>query len=412
MRIIHTGDWHIGQMLSGYTREHEHRAVLGELVRVASEREADALILAGDVFDSQNPSGDSQALFYDTLLALRRARPTLEIVVTAGNHDAAGRLEAPGALLRAIGVHVVGNVRRHDGIIDARRHLVPLKNARGEIAANVLAVSYPTAACLPPLGRYGGDIARATSDLYAELMEAARPRLGGLPLVVTGHLHVAGGLESEGAERRILVGGEHALSHRDLPSEVDAAYIALGHLHKPQSIGRETIRYSGSLFPLSATEQPYQHGLTLLTLPASAWRAAPTIEHIPLARPVPFLRLPEGRGDIRLDELGDHLKALDLDPSLPMAQQPFLHVQLARQGITSSYRAEADRIAEAFPVRLVDVRLTPLAQRVGDVQPADSFTRLADLAPEDLFRRAFERTHGTAPERAHLDVFHHLRAEA
>lgn len=425
MRIIHTADWHIGQTLAGYGREHEHRAVLAELVRVVAEREADALIVAGDVFDSQNPSGEAQALFYDALTRLHRARPQMTIVVTAGNHDAAGRLEAPGPLLRGIGVHVVGNVRRHDGAIDARRHLVPLKTDKGEIAAHVLAVSYPTAACLPPLGRYGGDIARATADLYAELMEGARPHLGGLPLVVTGHLHVAGGLESEGAERRILVGGEHALSHRDLPGETEAAYVALGHLHKPQSIGRETIRYSGSLLPLSATEQPYQHGVTLLTLPGGGRAGAgncggaspdakPAIEHIPVARPVPFLRLPAGRGDIRLDTLGDHLKTLGLDPALPIERQPFLHVQLARDGVASGFRAEADRIAEAFPVRLVDVRLTPLATRPGEDAAAsqESFTRLAELEPEDLFRRAFERAHGTAPERAHLDVFHLMRAEA
>ncbi len=406
MRIIHTGDWHIGQTLGGYARDHEHRAVLDQLVHIASERQPDALILAGDVFDSQNASGDAQALYYDTLVRLNRACPAMTIVVTAGNHDAAGRLEAPRALLGAIRVHVVGNIRRRDGRIDAGYHLVPIRTAKGEIAANVLAVSYPTAACLPPLARYDGDVARATGDLYGELMDAVRPSLRGLPLIVTGHLHVAGGLESEGAERRILVGGQHALAPSALPEEAD--YIALGHLHKAQMVGRETTRYCGSLIPLSSAEQSYTHGVTQVTLGTGT----PAIERIPLLRPVPFLRLPT-TGDVHLSDLGDHLKALDLDPSLPIEWQPFLHLQLARsKEVVTGYRTEVDRIAENFAVRLVDVRLTPLPTRVADAATADPLARLADLAPEDLFRRAYERVHGAAPERAHLDVFHHLLAEA
>lgn len=409
MRIIHTGDWHIGQTLGGYPREQEHRAVLGELVRIVAERQPDALVVAGDVFDSQNPSGDSQALFYDALTRLHRAYPQMTIVITAGNHDAAGRLEAPGTLLRAIGVHVIGNVRRRDGRIDALRHLVPLKTANGETRAHVLAVSYPTAACLPPLGRYDGDIARATRDLYAELMEGVLPHLAGLPLIVTGHLHVAGGLESEGAERRILVGGQHAIAASDLPDKAD--YVALGHLHKPQGIGRETIRYSGSLFPLSATEQSYAHGVTMVTLPDRAGEAV-AIEHIPLTRPVPFLRLP-ARGDVRLDDLGDHLKALDLDPKLPLERQPFLHIQIAREGHVAGFRAEASRIADAFAVRLVDVRLTPPVGSAREEEAPENLVRLADLSPEDLFHRAYARAHdGAAPERAHLDIFHRVQAEA
>ncbi len=407
MRIIHTGDWHIGQTLGGFSREHEHRSVLSQLTRIVEERQADALVIAGDIFDSQNPSGESQALFYDGLDQLHRARPQLSIVITAGNHDAARRLEAPGPLLKRWGVHIVGNVLRREGRVDFRRHVIPLKSPSGEVRANVLAVSYPTAACLPPLSAFGGDIARATADLYAELMEQAEPHLGGLPLVVTGHLHVAGGLESEGAERRILVGGQHAIRPQDLPEDAD--YIALGHLHKAQAIGRETIRYCGSLIPLSSTEQPYRHGVTLVELGDRAGAPVRT-EQIPLKRPVPYLRLP-ARGDVRLADLGDHLQALGLETGLPVEQHPFLHVQLAREGIVTGFRAEADRIASAFPVRLVDIRLTPLPERTSELATADTAIRLADLAPEELFLRAFQRQHGVAAERTHLDLFHRLEAE-
>jgi exonuclease SbcD len=413
IRVLHTGDWHIGQTLRGYARESEHAAVFARLEAIAAAREVDALVVAGDVFDCQNPSGESQARFYTLMARLHAARPSMTIVITAGNHDAAGRLEAPRPLLEAIGVRVIGNVRRRDGAIDPGHHLVPVRDASGEVAAQVLAVSYPTAACLPPLSSLGkiagGDpspIVRGVRDLYGQLFEAARPRLAGLPLLVTGHLHVAGGLESEGAERRILVGGEHAVPSDVFPDE--ARYVALGHLHRAQGLGRGHVRYCGSLIPLSAAEQPYRHGVTLVTLGSGPAE----IEHIEIERPVPFLRLPAS-GDMTLDELGDHLAALSLDPDLPPEARPYIQVRLARNGLLPGYRAEVDRIAESFPVRIVDVRVAVPARVAADVEESEAPPpRLSERDPEELFRLAYRARWDEEPGPPHLDVFHRARAEA
>ena len=412
IRVLHTGDWHIGQTLRGFSREREHDAVFGRLESIVVEREVDALVVAGDVFDSQNPSGESQARFYTLMARLHAARPEMTIVITAGNHDAAGRLEAPRPLLEAIGVHVVGNVRRRDGAIDLERHLVPIRSAGGEVAAQVLAVSYPTAACLPPLSSLGSErrigetspIVRAVRDLYGQLFEAARPRLAGLPLLVTGHLHVAGGLESEGAERRILVGGDHAVPADVFPEE--ARYVALGHLHRAQGLGGGRVRYCGSLIPLSAAEQPYRHGVTLVTLGTGAAE----IEHIEISRPVPFLRLPAS-GDMPLSDLGDHLAALALDAGLPMEARPYIQVRLARGGLLPGYRAEVDRIAESFPVRVVDVRVTVPPKAAIEITESEAPPRLSERDPEELFRLAYRAKWDEEPEPAHLDVFHRARAE-
>jgi DNA repair protein SbcD/Mre11 len=422
MRILHTGDWHIGQVLAGSERAHEFRAVLAQLAGIVAEREVDALVLAGDVFDTQNPSGEAQRLFYEALVALHQARPDpqrpLQVVVTAGNHDAAGRLEAPRGLLEAIGTRVVGNIRRIDGRIDSSRHLVPLyapgrkPGTPAEIAAHVLAVSYPTPGCLPALPAddgAGSPIIRATQALYAELMDAAQAQLGSLPLVVTGHLHVAGGLESEGAERRILVGGEHAVPPDIFPAE--ATYVALGHLHREQRVGLDTVRYCGSLLPLSATELGYKHSVTLVTLDG---RNQPAIEKIELARPVPFWRLPDGKAGVMLGELGDHLAALvkahGLDPGLPRHLRPYVQVWIDRASAKANYKAEVDAIAEAFPVRLVDPRLTPPLNAAALPVAGGPGERLAELVPEDLFRRAFERANAAAPTAAHMAAFHQVAA--
>jgi exonuclease SbcD len=409
IRILHTADWHIGQTLRGFSREHEHRKVFERLEAIVVERDVDALVIAGDVFDSQNPSGEAQQLYYNTLVRLNRAHPRMAMVIAAGNHDAAGRLEAPRPLLEAFNIRVVGNVRRREGRVESARHLIPIADASGAVAAHVLAVSYPTAACLPNLTRLDGEagspVIAGVRSLYAELVDTLRGPMDGLPFVLTGHLHVAGGIESEGAERRILVGGQHAVPHDVFPA--GASYVALGHLHKAQAIGRDTVRYSGSLIPLSATELPYAHGVTLVSLDGTTVLS----EHISIDRPVPFVRLPEA-GDMRLSELGDHLAAMDLSSDLLIHERPFVQVRLAREGLLPGFREEVDRIAESFPVRIVDTRVAAIPGALNDVTLADPMIRLAERDPEDLFKLAFERAFGVAPDASHLDVFHRARAEA
>lgn len=410
MRLLHTADWHIGQTLAGFARDHEHGDVLAAIENICVEREVDALIVAGDIFDHQNPSGASQQLYYRTLLALRRACPEMTIVITAGNHDAAGRLEAPAAILGELGVHVVGNARRTDGRLDARRHLVPLPACGGEISAHVLAISYPTPACLPPFGALATEngmssIVEATRTLYSEMWEGSGAGCDGLPVIITGHLHVLGAVESEGSERRILVGGQHAVPTSIFPE--DAAYVALGHLHKAQRIGTETIRYSGSLIPLSATEAGYKHSVTLISLNGGD---APQIEEIALPRPVEFIRLPR----LTIGDLGDHLKCLDLDERLPCEKQPFVQVQISREGLAPGLHPQIEEIVSKFPVRFVGIS-RERAERDEDksaLQNTTPIVRLQDLQPLEMFRDAFEEKHSVAPAVVHERVFHEALAAA
>ncbi len=404
VRILHTGDWHIGASLRGHDREREHAVVLDQVVNIATEHDVDALVLAGDVFDAHNPSAASQALYYRTLANLSRVRPGMTVVVVAGNHDAASRLEAPHPLLSAFDVQVIGNVRRQDGVLDADRHLVPIL-VRGEVAAHVLAVSHPTTTCLPRLEQDGdgSPVARAVQSLYDALWSGTRHRHGGVPVIVTGHLHVAGGIESEGAERRILVGGEHAVGPDVFPS--DAAYVALAHLHRAQHVGHEGVRYSGSLLPLSATEMAYSHGVTVVTLDG----AGRTIQHVPIERPVGFLRVPVS-GETTLGDLGDQLSALTLPTDLPHEARPFVQVHLSRDGLPHGFRQEVDRIGDRYPVRIVDVRVPTLSDASSAVSPIVT-VRLADVDPETVFAAAFERKHNRPPTDEHRRLFALLREE-
>ena len=114
MKIIHTADWHIGNTFYGYDRSDEHRHFLDFLLRVIKEHEADALVVAGDVFDNPNPSAEAQHIYYDFLSRAVSENPGLQIVVIAGNHDSAARLEASSPILEGQGVYVRGCLHTDD----------------------------------------------------------------------------------------------------------------------------------------------------------------------------------------------------------------------------------------------------------------------------------------------------------
>ena len=115
IRILHTADWHLGQTFFGYDRTEEHEAFLDWLAGEILRQEIDALIIAGDVFDVSNPSAASQSIYYRFIYRVTAENPNLQIVIVAGNHDSAARLEAPLPLLQAMRTEVRGVVRKLEG---------------------------------------------------------------------------------------------------------------------------------------------------------------------------------------------------------------------------------------------------------------------------------------------------------
>jgi exonuclease SbcD len=223
---------------------------------------------------------------------------------------------------------------------------------------------------------------------------------------VTGHLTVAGADETKASERSILIGGEHAVPADVFPPE--AAYVALGHLHKPQAIGRPTIRYSGSLFPLSATERDYQHAMTVIDVDG----LKVTHRALPIPRPVPFLRVPTV-GAAAPDAVAGLLAALHLPAGLSAADGPFVQLVVAVEGSgrVALVRADLARLIEALPIRLagpIEFVRPDAARPIG--LPATDPRRLSEFDPADLFRSAFEQTHDRPPTPAHESRFRDLLA--
>ncbi|MCL2875911.1 MAG: exonuclease SbcCD subunit D C-terminal domain-containing protein [Betaproteobacteria bacterium] len=404
MKLIHSSDWHLGQTLKGHDRRAEQQVFLGWLLDTLVEREADALLVAGDIFDQANPSPEAQAQYYQFIARAKKVLPNLSVVVIAGNHDSPLRLDAPHPVLDAFGVHVVG---RHDARapLDERlleRLAVPLMDRNGRIGAWVLAVPFLRPGDLVRVE--GGSYEDAVRDAYARLADALEPCRGSdAALIVMGHLHAQDGVVSGDSERRLIVGDEEALSSSVFPQ--CATYVALGHLHKPQAIGAEHIRYSGSPLPLSFTEMDYKHQVLEVRFDGAHLAG---IEALRTPRPVKLLRVPERFAP--LDEVLQALKALEIDAA-QQDLQPLLEVQLLASLPPTDLRAQVEAALADKPVRLAGItRKRPeLAARSAETA-GESATRfdLSGLKPQALFERLLgEHTDIEIPEEVR-GAFHEL----
>ncbi len=412
MRVLHTADWHLGHSLAGFSRAHEHRLFLAWLADRVEELAPDALVIAGDVFDHQNPPAEAQDAFYGFLAGLSRRCPGLTVVVVAGNHDGAHRLQAPAAVLRYLNVHVVGHVLRGaDGRLDAARLMVPVHRG-GELVGLCAAVPFLRPADLHALAQgAGGDDPwlAALRSVYDEAHDLARARLAadgaGLPLLATGHLYASGCHASANSERRVFVGGQEHVPADVLLGRFD--YVALGHLHRAQGVGgAEGVRYAGSPLPLATDEAPYRHQVVLTTLAAGK---EPEVQAIPVPRAVPVVRLPDAGQPETLDRVLDRLRALDRHDG-PAEERPFLAVKVLLDKPEPLLRQRVDQALEGKNHRLVALTTELASARPGDgALPTEP---LSQLRAEEVFRRMYADRFGQDPGPDLLAAFHSLEERA
>lgn len=411
MRILHTSDWHLGQTLHGVGREFEQGAFLDWLLATVGERGVDAVLIAGDVFDTANPSAQAQAAWYRFLAAARERYPALDLVVIGGNHDSAARLDAPGPMLEALRIRVVGGLPRlPGGALDLDRLVVPLRDASGETAAWVAAVPFLRPADLPGAGAEnasppGADpLVEGVRSIYAEVLaEARRCRRGSEALVAMGHCYVAGTRLSELSERKILGGNQHALPPDLFPD--DLAYAALGHLHLAQAVGRaQGFRYSGSPLPLALSESGYPHQVCLVELDGAA---PPRVESLRVPRAVEILHVPED-GPRPLAEVRRLLAALpEADGGKGEGAWPYLEVRVLLDAPAPALRQDVEAVLEGKGVRLLKIT----ARHTGHGLPlaaAGDLRHLAEFDPEEVFLQCYRRSHEGEPSPELLAAFHDL----
>ena len=306
MRILHTSDWHIGRTFHGVDLLADQTRVLDAIAAVVAQRGVDVVVVPGDVYDRSIPSADAVAVCNRGFEAIRAAGAV--IVATSGNHDSPVRLGAGAAFAAAGGLHLMTRVSALD---------VPvvLDDDHGPVAF------YGIPYLEPEITRTELGVPQARS--HAEILDVAMARIRadlderragapGLRSVLLAHAFVVGG-EATGSERSISVGGVETVS----ASAFDGVdYIALGHLHSPQTLA-ENVRYSGSPLPYSFGERSHRKAVWLVDVDAAGLATVERLD-LPVVRGLSQVTgtLDELLSDAAFDSAEDHYVSAVLTDAL------------------------------------------------------------------------------------------------
>lgn len=386
IRILHTADWHLGQTFFGYDRTEEHEVFLNWLAEEIRQKEIDALIIAGDVFDVSNPSAASQSMYYQFIYRVTAENPYLQIVIVAGNHDSAARLEAPLPLLQAMRTEVRGVVRKLEGgEIDYDHLTVELKNRKGEVELLCMAVPFLRQGDYPAVQTEGNPYAEGVRELYAQLLQRLwKRRTENQAILAIGHLQATG---SEIAEKdyseRTVIGGLECVSPEAFSEQI--AYTALGHIHKAQRVsGRENVRYAGSPIPMSFAEKHYHHGVVMVTFDGGC---AVDIERLECPKLIPLMSVPNGE-PVSPEAI---LKALKELPETE-AVAPYLEVKVLLEEPEPMLRQEIEEALADKNYRLARIVSTYHTDIGNTVKENENWKRgLQEMSPLQIAQSAFEK---------------------
>ncbi|MCK9246380.1 MAG: exonuclease SbcCD subunit D C-terminal domain-containing protein [Anaerolineaceae bacterium] len=379
MKILHTSDWHIGRTLYGRKRYEEFGSFLTWLAETIQQNEIDALLVAGDVFDTSAPSNRAQELYYRFLCRVA-ASSCRHVVVIAGNHDSPSFLNAPRELLKALDVYVVGS-----SMESLEDEVLVLRNERDVPELIVCAVPYlrDRDIRMAEAGESVEDKERKLLDgirthykAVAALAEQKREELGAdIPIVGTGHLFTAGGQTVDGdGVRELYVGSLAHVTAGIFP--VCFNYLALGHLHVPQKVnGSETIRYSGSPLPMGFGEAKQQKSVCQVEFHSTA--ASVQLVHVPV-----FQKLERVKGDWKsISSRILELSATD-DSKLSSA---WLEVIYDGDEVIGDLRERLEAAISGTHMEILRIKNNRIIDRVlGQIHEEET---LDDLNVDDVFER-------------------------
>lgn len=394
LRLLHTSDWHLGHTLNEYERDREHAAFLAWLLDTIEAERIDALLIAGDVFETSSPSAKALEQWFRFLGTCSRRFPDLDVIAIGGNHDSAARLDAPNALLEGSRLRVVGGYAGRD----KADFVFPI--ARGDLRAWVCAVPFLRPADLPDVSAED-PLIEGVRRVYEGIFDAARAVRGeGEPIIAMGHLYMVGGEISALSERKVLGGNQHALPATIFPNDV--AYVALGHLHKAQSVGGSPhVRYAGSPLPLSTTEASYTHQVLSVRI-AHNGAAHVTPHHVP--RTADIVRIPT-MGAASPAEVLSLLAALPDKDSIEPWRAPFVEIHVALVAPEPGFVGAVHDALASRAARLV--RIERVRGGTGaSLATAEPERTLRELTPEQVFLRLWARKHDAAPSAELLEAFH------
>jgi exonuclease SbcD len=375
MRLLHTSDLHLGRAFHGGVLQVEQEAVIDSLVAAAEFGEVDLVIIAGDLFDRAIPPLEAVGLFDDAIVRLRETGAA--VVAISGNHDSARRVGVHDRLLAAAGVTIRGDVSRCDEAV-----LLSPDDGGGEVAVYAVPYLDPYSSTQilgrvsdPGVADPGARPRRLSHDSITRLATArVRSDRGSRPgtrTIVVAHTFVAGGTPSE-SERDLSVG---TIDHVGLDAFEGFDYVALGHLHGPQSFAGGRIAYSGSPLPYSFSEESHHKSARLVELGPDG---SLSVELVPLDV------------GMRLRTITGELEGLLVDPGLTDAESARVRVVLT--DVAMPVHAMA-RLSVRFPMA-VELRHQPAGGSERSISGSIA-DRDRDLAPIDLVKAFWSDQHPT-----------------
>ncbi len=374
MRLIHTADWHLGQFFYTKSRAAEHQAFLDWLLSQAEQHQVDAIIVAGDIFDTGSPPSYARELYNRFIVRLRQSG--CQLVILAGNHDSVATLNESRELLACLNTRVI--TAASDNISE---QVLLLNRRDGQPGALLCAIPFlrPRDITRSQSGQSGREkqqtLAEAITHHYQRCWQAAvaqRDLLNlTLPIIATGHLTTVGVTKSD-AVRDIYIGTLDAFPAQAFPP---ADYIALGHIHRAQRVGgTEHIRYSGSPIPLSFDELGKEKSVYLVDFADGQLRhVEPLI--VPTFQPMQMIK-----GS--LEEIERQLAAIpprDEDKTL------WLDIEVVTQGWLHDLQRRIEALTQDLPVEVVLLRRS--REQRDQVIARQNNETLSELSVEEVFSR-------------------------
>lgn len=385
MRIIHTSDWHLGQHFYGKSRANEHQQFLNWLIEQSQSQNIDAIIVAGDIFDTGTPPSYAREMYFDFIAKLHQVK--CQLVILAGNHDSVAMLSESQKLLQQLATRVISAVS--DNIAEQVFVLDSLKNEQQAVLCAI-----PFIRARDVVKSYAGQSAnekqkslqQAIAEHYQHLFSQAQTLsktkeqpASRLPIIATGHLTTVGASVSESV-RDIYIGTLEAFPASEFPA---ADYIALGHIHRPQKVTKsEHIRYSGSPIALSFDEAKTQKSVAIVEFEKGELSTV-NLCPIPCFQPLAMVKT-------TLDTLYDDISVVvnKTSESITLAntdniEKMWLDIEIESAEYLQDLTARIAQVTTELPVEVLLVRRSKKARQ--QMPSYEKKLTLSELSVQEVF---------------------------
>jgi len=386
-RILHTSDWHLGQNFYGKSRANEHQQFLNWLLEQVSEHDIDAVIVAGDIFDTGTPPSYAREMYFDFIVNMHEKN--CQLIILAGNHDSVAMLGESKQLLSHLSCQVVTSV-----IDNIAEQIVILNDKKGQPGAVLCAIPFirPRDIISSRAGQSVKEkqqsLQQAISEHYQQLYQQAKAfalhdNKKELPIIATGHLTTVGVTTSESV-RDIYIGTLEAFPANAFP---EADYIALGHIHRSQKVAKsDHIRYSGSPIALSFDEAN-QNKKVLIAEFEQAKLSQVIEQNIPCFQPLLMVKS-------KLELLSNDITLLveelsQSNNSLKEGQKIWLDIEINSAEYLQDLTPRIEALVEKLPVEVLLVRRSKKSRQ--SMPESQKKITLNELSLSDVFETRLQQ---------------------